>query len=129
MTSKSNRVINSRKIKKFESQIYGDIIICSVFLEKFSLKCMDEFKSELNSIADAEIQNIIIDISFCSFVSFSVWCALIIFFKNLTKTGGRLIVVCNYQLLRPIISHTGVDKIFVFRSEVNEAINYFLETD
>ena len=128
MTSKSDRILNRKKIKKYENQLYRDINILSVYLEKLTLNLTSEFKVVLNLLLESDIKKIIIDISLCRYVSFSFWCSLLTFSKNLENTGGKLVIVCDCMHLQPVISHTGVDKIFSIQKGLDTALDILLET-
>jgi hypothetical protein len=113
------------KFPVFESHNYGNIDVITVYAKNDNLKNLAKLKEFLLNVEKSGQKKIIIDLSLCGFLNFTVWCTLMNLLIEINKEKRFLKLVCDFLHHSSIISNTRAHKVFEIYYDLNEAINRY----
>jgi len=109
----------------FFEELFGDVVVLTVNLERGTIKNADEFKHRLVSIIDKGYNKIVIDIFSCTFIDSSFLGVLVSILKRVVRLNGDLKLVGFQPAVRSMFELTRMFRVFDTFSNKDEAVNSF----
>ena len=106
----------------FIREFAGEILIESVNLDRATRNESVVFKERLLNAFDSGYNNIIVDLSKCSYIDSSIVGALVVLLKKLKTNNGKLKVVIPKSSSFKFLTATGLERMFDIKNSLDEAI-------
>lgn len=109
----------------FAAKREKDIVIINVDLTRATMKEAEELKLLVVEEIEKKTKKFIIDFTTCEFMDSTFISALITSLKNVTKSGGRMVLANLHSEVLSLMELTGTSKVFSFYASVPEAEKSF----
>ena len=109
----------------FSKEIFGDVVIESVNLQRATMRESEEFKKILLKDINDGYVKIIVDLTNCGFMDSTFLGTLVIALKEVIKKGGDLKISAAHSDTQAILEITGTAKIFEQYTSIKEAVESF----
>ena len=106
-------------------KIIDDIVIVTVDLPVATQRDAKQFWNELENKSILEWDNVIIDLSFCTFVDSTFFGIIVKILKTVSGNNGQLKLVFPEKNTRTHFHKTGITKVMDCFNTLNEAVNSF----
>jgi anti-sigma B factor antagonist len=94
---------------------------------ELDLHTVPELKTTLAELAELDSPHVIIDLTHAVLVDSTSLGALLETARNLRAGGGELVVSCRDRSIRKVFATTGVDRVILIHSSLEEAVRQALE--
>lgn len=110
----------------FEKQLFDDILVEKVNLQRATLNEASIMKQRLFEDIQLKNNKIIIDISKCSFIDSAFLGVLVVSLKKITKTGGIIkLVIADPSVSEGVLNISGVQRVFEHYTSIEDALESF----
>jgi len=106
-------------------KIIDDIVIVTVDLPVATQRDAKQFWNELENKSILEWDNVIIDLSFCTFIDSTFFGIIVKILKTVSGNNGQLKLVFPEKNTRTHFHKTGITKVMDCFNTLNEAVNSF----
>ena len=106
-------------------KIIDDIVIVTVDLPVATQRDAKQFWNELENKSILEWDNVIIDLSFCTFIDSTFFGIIVKILKTVSGNNGQLELVFPEKNTRTQFHKTGITKVMDCFNTLNEAVNSF----
>ncbi len=120
-----NYAVEQNPDMKFQENVFEDIMIVTINLERCTLQYASEFRSYMLSLMSSNTKKIIVDMTYSNFMDSSFLGALVASLKKLKTLNGDLRLVWDDPNHTTMLFLTGMDKIFKIYDNIKEAIFKF----
>lgn len=109
----------------FTQEIYNDVTVETVNMERATMKEALEFKDILLNNIDNGCRKLIIDLSSCAFIDSTFLGSLVVVMKKMKNAGGEIILVSPKSFAYDMLQVTGTLKLFSMYILLKEALAHF----
>jgi anti-anti-sigma factor len=106
-------------------KIIDDIVIVTVDLPVATQRDAKQFWNELENKSILEWDNVIIDLSFCTFIDSTFFGIIVKILRTVSGNNGQLKLVFPEKNTRTHFHKTGITKVMDCFNTLNEAVNSF----
>lgn len=109
----------------FKSEIFGDIAVVHVYLNRATLAKAISFKEFTQSVIDEGFSKIIVDLSMSEYLDSTFLGALVALLKKVNVMDGDLRLVYKKEMPSLMLVLTRMDKVFKIFDNLQSAIESF----
>ncbi len=113
----------------FTKEIYEDVVIEIVNINRATLKEAIEFKAVLISEIDNGCKKMIIDLSSCEYMDSTFLGTIVVALKKISSIDGKIVLISPKTFAFDMLHVTGTIKLFEVFETIDEALNYFDKVD
>ena len=110
-------------MRDFEKNIDNEVLVIEVDLFRASFTDAEKFRNILDKEMANGFNNIIIDLSMCTFIDSSFIGGLVVTLKKLAKIGGELKLIITNKVIKNAMHLSDIVKIFNTYYTLDEALN------
>ncbi len=109
----------------FFEEIFGDVVVETVNLERGTIKHADQLKKHLVDVIENGYNKIVLDISACNFIDSSFLGVLVAILKRTTSSNGDLKLVGFQPAVRSMFELTRLFRVFDSFADKRNAVQSF----
>ena len=109
----------------FIKELYEDVVIEVVNIERATLKEAIDFKTILSSEIDNGCIKMIIDLSACNYMDSTFLGTMVVALKKIKSMNGKLVLISPKTFAYDMLHITGTIKLFDVFDSMEEALQYF----
>ena len=106
----------------FKYEIYGDVIVVSVYLKRATLKNAMQFRDYILALIKEGNLKILVDLSFCDFIDSTFLGALVASLKKINSMRGDLQLVYNNAAGTIVFEMTSMNRVFKIHEDLETAL-------
>ena len=109
----------------FIKEIYEDVVIEVVNINRATLKEAIEFKAVLTNEIDNGCKKMIIDLSSCEYMDSTFLGTIVVALKKINNANGKLVLISPKTFAYDMLHVTGTMKLFDVFDSMDMALEYF----